>query len=105
MNARNLSENLEKVLRKDVAYITVCQHDEGILPSESDKFLQRFPNLLVLSGGGYGHVPLPLLLKERTETEVPLSRRTHFITFMGSLNTGPNGFREHMADIVKANGE
>ena len=42
---------LLKVLRPDVMYITVVQGAEG-LKSIGD----LFPNILVLSSGGYGHV-------------------------------------------------
>jgi hypothetical protein len=47
---------LAAVLRQDVMYITVAQGAEGL------KYLTlRFPNILVLSAGGYGHVPIPLV--------------------------------------------
>lgn len=102
-NAQGLFAKLEKVLRKDVAYITVSQNDEGVMAREGNNNLARFPNLLVLSGGGYGHVPVPLLIKERTEEEVPLSQRDHFISFMGTLKTAPNGLRRKMSGTVMAN--
>ena len=42
---------LLKVLRPDVMYITVVQGAEGL------KLIgDLFPNMLVLSSGGYGHV-------------------------------------------------
>merc|ERR1712107_139122 len=54
-----LWHTLRRVLRPDVAYVTVSAHDfgigAGIFPED------EFPNVLVLSGGGFGHVPVPLL--------------------------------------------
>jgi len=74
---------LQKVLRKDVAYITVSQDDLG--PSKSADSFKRFPNLMVLSGGGYGHVPVPLLIKQLEEIEVPVSGRKFWMSFLGTL--------------------
>ena len=71
-------EALNRSLRRDCLYVTVSQHDEGIFgqPLGPERFrtdlvrLSDIPNLLVLSSGGYGHVPLPLL--KRPEQELPL---------------------------------
>ena len=66
---------LYRVLRKDVPYITVVQHDLGISahlgqPSSATTLdHNRIPNVLVLSAGGFGNVPIPLF----KQTEV--SRR------------------------------
>ena len=50
---------LRGVLRADVPYVVVSQHDEG-LTGKCEWVLARHPNVLVLSAGGYGHVPVPL---------------------------------------------
>lgn len=54
---------LEKTLRKDLLYVTVSQADFGLVFNDVD-IMKRFPNILVLSSGGYGHVPIPLLKGE-----------------------------------------
>eukprot|EP01041_Mallomonas_annulata_P014327 gene14327-30500_t len=48
--------DISKLLRTDVLYITVSQDDQGI-----HKLSHLNPNILVLSAGGYGHIPIPLL--------------------------------------------
>lgn len=94
---------LQEVLRKDVAYITVSQASSGLLESEENTDLKQYPNLMVLNGGGYGHVPVPLLLKQREEIEVPMSARKHWMSFMGATNwdsNGPGGLRTKMIDAI-----
>ena len=54
---------LAGVMRPNVAYVTVSQHDRGIIYGDSitPAVRARLTNLLVLSSGGVGHIPLPLL--------------------------------------------
>ena len=51
---------------------------------------QDFPNILVLSAGGYGHVPIPLL---KWIPEAPAKRpvvlRKHLVSFVGDTMHGP----------------
>jgi hypothetical protein len=54
----SLAEDLKTLLRPNVLYIAVSQDDEGF--SHNDLFKTR-PNILVMSAGGYGHVPIPLV--------------------------------------------
>ena len=65
--------------------------------------MRRIPNVLVLSSGGFGHVPIPLLLKElgepRSRTvpprgQRPASQRRPLAAYVGSRNHGPPGFRD-----------
>ena len=51
---------------------------------------QDFPNILVLSAGGYGHVPIPLL-KWMPEplAKAPMASRQHLISFVGNTMHGP----------------
>jgi hypothetical protein len=49
-------------LRPDVHYVTVCQRPAG--PWLSVGFIAPLANTLVLSAGGNGHVPIPLLARE-----------------------------------------
>merc|ERR1711879_575826 len=57
-----MMEALKRVLRPGVPYITVSQNDHGLLARSSIK-MADIPNVLVLSAGGYGHVPVPLLMR------------------------------------------
>ena len=50
---------IAKLLRNDVIYLAVSQDDQGL------GMLSRLcPNILVLSAGGYGHIPIPLIKGE-----------------------------------------
>lgn len=53
--------------------------------------MNHFPNILVLSAGGVGHVPIPLLkqLEEKMNQEKKISKRTNLLSFAGSLHTAP----------------
>jgi hypothetical protein len=104
-NNKDVWTTLSKLLRPDVAYITVSQNDEGIMAGEGNNNLKRFPNILVLSGGGYGHVPVPLLIKEREAIDVPMSARNVYMSFMGSMWTSPHGVRRKMGGALSANGD
>ncbi len=50
---------LTEILRPDVLYLAISQGDVGL-----GKIGMRHPNILVLSAGGFGHVPLPLVKGE-----------------------------------------
>eukprot|EP01041_Mallomonas_annulata_P012300 gene12300-25861_t len=52
-------EGLQYHLRKNVIYLAVTQHDDGL-----GKLHMKFPNILGLSSGGFGNVPLPLIKSE-----------------------------------------
>ena len=103
-----LVQALNASLRRNCLYVTVSQHDEGVfgMPKGAAMHLKDrirltdFPNLLVLSAGGYGHVPLPLL--KRPEKQLPLkpmASRPYFTSFIGSKNGGK--MRIIMSDIVE----
>lgn len=59
-------------------------------------------NVLVLSGGGFGHVPVPLLLRERGVLkgwpQLPLD---YVVSFVGNVRGGD--IRERMVDAVLRN--
>lgn len=109
---KGFGESLLKILRPNVAYVTVSQNDEGIPGGEALGFgMDKIPNVLVLSSGGYGHIPLPLFKEKQQEKVVPLSSRSLFMSFMGSLDTwwlteksdshtSPKGLRITMANVV-----
>ena len=89
-----LFRKLEKLLRPNVLYVTVSQDDEGI-----GALQRRFPNILTLSAGGYGHIPLPLIKGELLYREIPratgnddMDMRRQFrwdVGFVGSRDTHP----------------
>lgn len=62
-----LRNTLKSVLRKDVLYVTVDQDDQGIF----EPLAKEFPNILSLSAGGFGHVPIPLIKGEIPYQEPP----------------------------------
>ena len=66
-----------------VPYVTLVQHDAGLAMSCSLE-LVGLPNLLVLSAGGNGHVPVPLLKQREPRANAkPLSQRTHRVSYVG----------------------
>eukprot|EP00931_Biecheleriopsis_adriatica_P090926 TRINITY_DN6482_c0_g1_i4.p1 TRINITY_DN6482_c0_g1~~TRINITY_DN6482_c0_g1_i4.p1 ORF type:complete len:674 (-),score=149.64 TRINITY_DN6482_c0_g1_i4:88-2109(-) len=96
----NMIDALKKVIRPSVAYITVVQHDTG-MPSSRDKLvglMKQIPNVLVLSAGGYGHVPIPLfkqyedLLKKKFLKS--MGDRQLLTSYMGSEGNAPKDTAE-----------
>lgn len=55
----NILAELNQVLRPNVLYLAVSQGDIGLR-----EIGRSHPNILVLSAGGYGHVPIPLVKSE-----------------------------------------
>lgn len=90
-------DKLLSVIRPDMAYITVSQNDEG-LPGKNE--MPLLSNVLVLSAGGYGHVPIPLLKRDipllNETTRVPISNRTWFVSYVGTLGNAPHRMRRRM---------
>jgi hypothetical protein len=52
---------LSALLRPDVLYVTVSQDDEGIDRQDHSGLFNKRPNILTMSAGGYGHIPIPLV--------------------------------------------
>jgi hypothetical protein len=88
----------EDLLRDDVMYITVNQNDDGFVGRCSEfSDLQSRYHITVLSAGGYGHVPIPLLKQpEPSISKVPLSERKHHISYVGSNVNAPEYMRQIM---------
>jgi len=82
--------DLMSVLRSDLPYITVADSDAGVNLSEVD-------NILVFSGGGVGHVPVPLF--KQTEDFVPhkIDKRKWLLNYVGTLR---EGLRQDMHDYL-----
>jgi hypothetical protein len=93
---------LKSVLRPNVPYITVSQNDEGIASNHRrlKQFHEEFPNLLVLSAGGYGHVPIPLFKQPEPvlQDSIDVSNRPTVLSYVGSLVNAPHDMRQRMHD-------
>eukprot|EP00930_Biecheleria_cincta_P059449 TRINITY_DN45184_c0_g1_i1.p1 TRINITY_DN45184_c0_g1~~TRINITY_DN45184_c0_g1_i1.p1 ORF type:complete len:563 (-),score=77.26 TRINITY_DN45184_c0_g1_i1:155-1843(-) len=88
-------EDVRRVLRPNALYITVAQNDEGLLARHKLK-MADIPNVLVLSAGGYGHVPLPLLKATEPLINSEFTSRKYFVSYMGSFGHAPKGMRGTM---------
>lgn len=95
--ALRLRATLEDVLRPDVLYVTVSQSDDGIGMDHSrwsalGSFAHdRWPNILVISAGGVGHVPIPLLgplsMEEPPKVEHhPFGKERSLLFFSGTVS-------------------
>lgn len=93
---QEIFKTLKAVLRPDVIYLAVSQGDIGLA-----KIGEYFPNVLVLSGGGFGHVPVPLikgLLPYNAITQWP-PHWDQEIGFFGNLHQAT---RPIMFDTIRA---
>lgn len=97
-------DTLMSALRPDVAYVTVSQGDMGI-SGYRELPMKKIPNVLVLSAGGYGHVPIPLLKQEESpsdESSIQPSERQNMFVYTGSLEHAPNNLRKKMHKALLA---
>lgn len=107
---------LRKSLRPDVAYITVVLRTEGLVSNrglatnraEMTHIMEHIPNVLVLSSGGYGHVPVPLLRHSEELLQKPFFKpmkdRELLVSYMGSDRHTPGLMRKKMIEMVKEDG-
>lgn len=84
---KSLVQHMSNILRNDCLYITVSQDDEAIHAIQL-----KFPNILVFSAGGYGHVPIPLI-KGEFEYVFPPSQFSYDVGFYGSFESFPGRSR------------
>ena len=73
---------MQNLLREDVLYITVSQNADGFVGRcEEFQHLQDKFHITVLSAGGYGHVPIPLLKQQeiRRPKRRPFPLRTSVV--------------------------
>ena len=80
---------LLQMLQSNRTYITVSQNDQGIV-GKAEFALPT--NIFVLSAGGYGHAPIPLLAREHF-SKSDRKNREHRICFIGRSETAPHGLR------------
>ena len=63
--------------------------------------MARIPNVLVLSAGGYGHVPVPLLKQfEPLVGAKSMPTRSLLVSYVGSLGNAPTDLRRRMNATV-----
>lgn len=86
-----VAEILRQILRPNVLYIAVSQSDTGL-----SYITERHPNILVISSGGYGHIPIPLIKDELPIVGVP-EKFKFDISFCG--NTKQWGREKILNDI------
>jgi hypothetical protein len=78
----NINDELSKNLRSGVIYLAISQGDVGL-----GKIGTSHPNILVLSAGGYGHVPIPLVKGEKPIHPIPNDLKySNDATFFGNMN-------------------
>mmetsp|Transcript_37551 Transcript_37551/g.68633 ORF Transcript_37551/g.68633 Transcript_37551/m.68633 type:complete len:212 (+) Transcript_37551:91-726(+) len=97
----DLVPTLRRILRLTVPYVTVVQHDSGLALACENSLHALFPNLMVFSAGGFGHIPIPLLKQPELQN--------NFRPFSSSLSlpemaAGAREVRaaEVVSEIVKA---
>eukprot|EP00937_MAST-01D_sp_MAST-1D-sp2_P004953 g4953.t1 len=103
-----LKSTLLRVLRKDVMYITVSQNAQGLAGAQywgryEMDVVREFPNILVLSAGGYGNVPVPLLkqpMNLRPDLSVPVSERKYDLSYVGSVKHSPHRLRPRVLQAL-----
>ena len=100
-----LRETLDKLLRPDVLYVTVSQNADGIglAPGQSGGWAaERWPNLLVFSAGGVGHVPIPLIKGELAWSNASLPPFGHeqALGFYGGTTTS-HPLRARLVDALR----
>ncbi len=91
---------MKKLLRKDVMYITVSQNADGFVGRCTEfEQIQRDYHITILSAGGYGHVPIPLLKQpEKLRSTIPMDKRKHLVSYVGSDKNAPGDMRRKMID-------
>jgi hypothetical protein len=78
--------------------VTVSQNDWGIV---GENEFPQWPNILVLSAGGYGHVPVPLLKQPEPLLVDKKVGRSNFVSYVGSLEHDPFQLRPHIHDYLQ----
>jgi hypothetical protein len=88
----DIFNTLKSVLRPTVIYLAVSQGDLGLA-----RIGLYFPNLLVFSAGGFGHVPIPLIKGELAYQSLP-PKFDQEIGFFGNMQQAT---RPIMFEIIR----
>ncbi len=94
-NGGQIVKVLNKLLRPNVLYLTICPGDIGLLRLMG---ANEHKNIFVMSPGGHGHVILPLIKEEITASPPP-PKYEQDIGFFGHPDPG---FRHLMFPILQA---
>jgi len=70
-------------LRHDVAYITVSQDNNGI-----PILIEKFPNVIILSAGGNGNIPIPLIMGDLPYVDATNKELSIEVGFYGNVDHG-----------------
>ena len=110
---KKMIDTLQKSLRPDVAYITIASYGKaakrligGGMSEGKRRFpiMKTIPNVVVLSPGGYGHVPIPHLKQPEKLLQAPffkpMAKRDLLVSFMGHYTTTKT-FRMKMKEEVE----
>jgi hypothetical protein len=89
----HIYNELTGILRPNVLYVTISQGDVGL-----GKIGMRHPNILALSAGGFGHIPLPLIKGEIVASAPP----EKFEQDIGFFGTTRQATRPEMLAVIKA---
>ena len=114
---------MQGLLREDDLYIIIVQNDDGFVGRCSEfQALQDSYHITVLSAGGWGHVPIPLLKQVRTSllgdyrqrwfelsclvndsmkpekksNTIHVAKREHLVSYVGSDGNAPDNLRKDM---------
>ena len=86
-----LTKELSLILRPNVIYFAISQHDGGL-----HDISRMHPNIIVFAGGGLGHIPIPMILGNLDYHHTLSMNFTHMFSFFGTIH--PN--REAMLSVV-----
>jgi hypothetical protein len=92
----NFLESSRHLFRDDVLYLAVIQHAVG--PLAFIRNCSYFRNWVIVSAGGWGNVPIPLLKNEMPLAE-PSVARQHLMSFVG--RTGYKAAFHSNDDVVR----
>jgi hypothetical protein len=90
---------MREILRPDVLYFTVCQSDEGL-----KEVAFQHPNILTISAGGFGHIPIPLVKGEDAFENVPETFQFSVI-FCGNVkqHSRPEALENFKKSLIRHN--
>lgn len=97
-----MSSALKRVIRPKVPYIVVSNNARGIAGIDTWWSPARYPNVLVMSAGGYGHVPLPLFLRDQNVYSRQLKKRELLVSYVGSSGNAPGRMRLKAISCLRA---
>ena len=95
-----MGKQLFSALRKDVIYLAVSQHADGIYHGSQYIRPDDNWNVLIFSGGGYGHAPIPLFMHEQRYEAFNQTAIQYLFVFAGTGRT-KYVVRKKMTEVLK----